>query len=608
MEIDRFQPLRSRTGALFLLGILAALPVRVEGLPQATGGTPQATACPDAQRLVRGSEGVAADIRYLADDALEGREAGTRGARCAADYLAEAFAEAGLEPAAPGGSYFQTFPIRIGSTLGTGNLLRVGATTYEAESDWIPFGFAAPGETTAPMIYGGHGISRPGDANDTYPHLDLEGKIVVLEDGDPRTHSGQSLYANPHFKATVAAGRGAAGVLVLLPEGANLPDLTFETRPSLGVPVAAVRGAAADALRSAARQGESATIRSDAAPREVQARNVAALLPGSDPELRDEVVILGAHYDHLGLGGQGSMSPDETGTVHNGADDNASGTAALLEVARSLASAPMRPARSVLFLAFTGEEKGLWGSAHYVREPLVPIDLTVAMLNMDMVGRLEEGGLMVFGVGTAEEWLDVLETANHASGAPLNIATSPDGFGPSDHSSFYGEGIPVLHFFTNTHEDYHRPSDDWQKIDEAGVERVAALVREVALELAGGSGAHDVTLTAVSGAGNPHGGPLPEGDRDSRVSSGYGPYLGTIPDMTPSDFGVRLTGVREGSPAQDAGLRKGDVIVLFAGKEITDLYAYTYALRDQKPGDEVEIEVERDGERVTLKAVLGERR
>ena len=203
---------------------------------------------------------------------------------------------------------------------------------------------------------------------------------------------------------------------------------------------------------------------------------------------------------------------------------------------------------------------------------------------------------------------EVLETANHASGAPLNIATSPDGFGPSDHSSFYGEGIPVLHFFTNTHEDYHRPSDDWQKIDEAGVERVAALVGEVAVGLAGGSNVDEVALTAVSGAGNPHGGPLPEGDADSSASRGYGPYLGTIPDMTPSDFGVRLTGVREGSPAQDAGLQKGDVIVLFAGKEITDLYAYTYALRAQQPGDEVEIEVERDGERLTLRVVLGERR
>ena len=608
MEIDRFQPTPRRIGTHLLLGILAALPVGVEGLQQANDVTAGVQACPAVQPLVRGIEGAAAHVRYLADDALEGREVGTRGARCASEYIADAFAAAGLEPAGAGRSYFQTFPVRAGSSLGNGNLLRNGAATYETESDWIPFGFAAQGEITAEMVYGGHGINRPEDTAGTYANLDLEGKIVVLEDGDPRAHSGQSLYSDSHFKATVAAGRGAAGMLVLLPEGVDLPDITSETRPSLGLPVAAVRGAAADALRHAAREGERVTVRSRVDPREVQARNVVALLPGSDPTLRDEVIILGAHYDHLGFGGESSLSPDETGTVHNGADDNASGTAALISVAQRMASAPARPARSVLFLAFTGEEKGLWGSAHYVKNPLIRIERTRAMLNMDMVGRLEEGGLTVFGVATAEEWTDLLQSANYASGAPLNIATAPDGFGPSDHSSFYGEGIPVLHFFTNTHEDYHRPSDDWQKIDASGLERVVALVQELALSLSGGPEVDEVALTAVTGAGNPHGGTLPAPDGDPNSSSGYGPYLGTIPDMTPSDFGVRLTGVRDGSPAQNAGLQKGDVIVLFAGKEITDLYAYTYALRDQKPGDEVEIQVVRGDERVTLKAVLGERR
>ena len=600
MEIDR---------TLLLLGILAALPVGVEGLSQSADSGGSAAACPEITRIVQGTEGPVAHIRYLADDALEGREVGTRGARCAADYIAGRLSQAGLQPAGSDGSYFQEFPVRAGTLLGSDNLLHEGSTSYEVTNDWIPFGFAGGGEATAPMVYGAHGISRPGDPNDEYPRLDLEGKIVVLEDGDPRSPSGQSLYADPHFKATVAAGRGAAGVLVLLPEGAGLPDMMFETRPSVRIPVAAVRGDAAEALRRASRASRSVTIRSYVGPREVKARNVVALLPGSDPVLRDEVVILGAHYDHLGFGGDNSLAPGATGAVHNGADDNASGTAALLEIAARLASGPVRPARSILFLAFTGEERGLWGSAHYVAEPLIPLHRTVAMLNMDMVGRLEGGGLTVFGVGTAEEWSDLLDIANRASGPPLRISTAPDGFGPSDHSSFYGEGVPVLHFFTNTHEDYHRPSDDWQKIDAEGLKRVASLVSEVASRLAGGAGVDQVALTAVVGAGDPHGGALPvRGDPAASSSSGYGPYLGTIPDMTPADSGVRLTGVRDGSPAQDAGIRKGDVIVEFAGKEITDLYAYSYALRDQAPGDEVEIVVVRDGVRVRLKAVLGERR
>ena len=238
----------------------------------------------------------------------------------------------------------------------------------------------------------------------------------------------------------------------------------------------AVRGDAAGRIRQAAQAGGTATLSTSVVPRVAEARNVVALLPGSDPDVADELVIIGAHYDHLGLGGDGSLDPDAMGVVHNGADDNASGSAALIEVAQRLSQGARRPGRSVLFLGFTGEEKGLWGSAHYVRNPLVPLERATAMLNMDMVGRLEGRTLTVMGVGTAEEWTEVLTAANQTLERPLRIATSPDGFGPSDHSSFYGEGIPVLHFFSNTHEDYHRPSDDFDKIDGEGLEDILELV------------------------------------------------------------------------------------------------------------------------------------
>ena len=226
------------------------------------------------------------------------------------------------------------------------------------------------------------------------------------------------------------------------------------------------------------------------------------------------------------------------------------------------------------------------------------------MLNMDMVGRLEGRTLTVMGVGTAEEWTEVLNRANQALDRPLTIATSPDGFGPSDHSSFYGEGIPVLHFFSNTHEDYHRPSDDSDKIDGQGLEDILGLVTEVALAVAGEAGSDQrVAITPIEAVETPAHGQSP-----SSSSGGYGPYLGTIPDMVPTDFGLRLSGVREGSPAQKGGLRKGDVVIEFGGKDVGDIYAYTYALREHAPGDQVEIVVQREGERVTVTVTLGDRR
>ena len=561
--------------------------------------------CPDVAQLTAGMDPALAHIRYLADDALEGRGAGTNGARCAAQYIADQFEAIGLDGAGQNGSYFQGFPIRAGAVLGDGSTLRTPEHDYTLAEDWIPFGYSASGAITGTLLYGGDGINRPADRNNEYPTLDLTGRIVVVEDGDSRAPASRALQADAHFKASVAAGRDAGGMIILLGEGRALPDLSGETRAALRIPVAAVRGEAADRIRQAARSGDRAFLAASVQPKAVEARNVVALLPGSDPTLAHEVVIVGAHYDHLGLGGEGSLDPDAFGEVHNGADDNASGTSGLIEIARRLAEGDRRPARSILFLAFTAEEKGLWGSTHYVRNPLVPIDQSIAMLNLDMIGRLEGRTLTVMGVGTAEEWTEVLRAANQATARPLTIATSPDGFGPSDHSSFYGEGLPVLHFFSNTHVDYHRPSDDWEKVDIEGLGQIVDLVSEVVFDLAGVAGSDErIALTPVEAdAALAHGQPL-----SSTTGGGYGPYLGTIPDMVPVDSGLRLTGVREGSPAAVAGIRGGDIVVEFGGSEVGDIYAYTYALQDHEPGDAVEIVVLRDGERLTFTAVLGDRR
>ncbi len=560
--------------------------------------------CPSSGEISDGDLGAISHVRYLADDALEGREVGSAGARCAADYIAARFEAIGLEPIGDEGTFFQSFPIRAGSQLTAGNALRSDRGSFTLGTEWVPLGFSGSADVSAELVYGGEGINRPEEPDNDYPTLDLEGKILVVEYGDPRATGRMPMHGTSHFKATVAQGRGAAGVIVLLPDSTPLPSPSTETRAFLRIPVAVVRGTVSEALRSAARAGEAATIATAVEERRVQARNVVALLPGTDAEHMREILVIGAHYDHLGLGGENSLAPDAYGSVHNGADDNASGTGALIEVARKLAE--RGTARTVVFLAFTGEEKGLWGSQHYVRNPTFPLSSITAMLNMDMVGRLEGETLTVFGVGTAEEWTDLLEEANASLDAPIDVATSPDGEGPSDHAAFHREGVPVLHFFTNTHEDYHRPSDDWQKIDADGLAQVVDLVTEVGSRLAGSATHAVATITAVEvEPQNPHGGSIPTSSSSS--SSGYGPYLGTIPDMSPIDYGVRLTGVRENSPAETGGLRKGDVIVGFAGREVGDLYAYTYALRDHAPGDEVEIEVIRDGERVKLMVVLGQR-
>ncbi len=570
------------------IGTRVLLFVTLAAWPASVGGQ---QSCPDPAQLTAGLTPPLADVRYLADDGLQGREIGTPGAYCAADYLVDRLEAIGLGPASSEG-YFQPFTVTTGYELGSHNRLAVGDTTYTLGEDWVPFGFSASGDFDGNLLYGGLGMS---------------GQLLVIDAPDPDAPEAAAMEADPHFLAAAAARHGTVGVIVLLADGQPLPDPARESRPGVAIPVVAVAGRARQDFREAGGNMASVSVVTDVAPATRAARNVAALLEGTDPSLRDEVVIIGAHFDHLGLGGEGSLAPDAYGTIHNGADDNASGTAALLDVATRMASSADDPARSVLFLFFTGEERGLWGASHYVKEPILPLDATVAMLNMDMVGKLGDGVLTVFGMGTAEEWESTVSAANHALPRPLELSLLPDGFGPSDHSAFYGEGIPVLHFFTNAHEDYHRPTDDWDRIDGEGLVRVADLVTAVAWEVAG-QGNTALALTPLEGAGTPHAGGVPSSDSEPSSGGGYGPYLGTIPDMTPQDFGVRLTGVREDSPAEQAGIEGGDVVVEFGGLEVSDLYAYTYALREHQPGDEVEIVVLREGERISLTAVLGRRR
>ena len=325
----------------------------------------------------------------------------------------------------------------------------------------------------------------------------------------------------------------------------------------------------------------------------LKTQNVVAMLEGSDPVLRNRYIVIGAHFDHLGRTTQYSMDPRAGDVIRNGADDNASGTAAVLQLARMLSI--QKPKHSVIFVNFSGEEEGLLGSQYFVDNPPVPLDSIVAMFNFDMVGRLTDDKLMVYGTGSAAELPSIVDSANLRVLPALKIQGGGDGFGSSDHSSFYAKNIPVLHFFTDIHSDYHRATDDVEKINAAGEARVVNL----AFDMIRSVDSRPARLTFVRST------------RPSRIgasSTGSQVYLGSVPDMSAGSVpGLKLTGVRAGSPAEKGGLAAGDIIVEFGGRAVTDLQSYSDALYSHKPGDTVKVVFLRGGKRVETTVTLGTR-
>jgi hypothetical protein len=320
---------------------------------------------------------------------------------------------------------------------------------------------------------------------------------------------------------------------------------------------------------------------------------VVAYIPGAT----DEYVIIGAHYDHLGLGGQYSLAPSMTGTVHPGADDNASGTAGVLELARAYAKEPPRK-RGILFLNFAGEEQGLLGSAYYAEHPLLPLAKAVAMINLDMIGRMRENKLYLGGAASGTTLKDTIEKLLPQYDLKVDYSGGPSE-GSSDHTSFTAHQVPALFFFSGLHGDYHKPSDTWDKIDAPAAAKLLALVSGVADSLREAPGRPDFVKLAAPA---PHGG----GDNPGPVS-GYGPYFGSIPDFAEGIVGVKFADVREGSPAAKAGLKAGDIMVEFDGKALQNLYDFTYALRGKKPGDTVRVKVLRNGQPLEVTATLSRR-
>ncbi|MCK6503445.1 M28 family peptidase [Myxococcota bacterium] len=573
----------------------------------------------------------------LSSDEMEGRGTGTPGLDRARDWLAARFTAMGLEPV--GGTGQQQVPVTLGVALGEGNALAGGkardlsrgkgvAALGEA---WTPLGFSSNGAFEGGLVFAGYGIRAEELGYDDYAGLDVQGKVVLALRFEPGESDEKSIFdgrmptrwSDLRYKALRAREAGAAAlILVTGPTNAGegepdgLPRLKPEGPTSVaGIPVLQVTRAVAQAWLSAGGQDLAAlqaaidaqgkpqskalpqvTVkgRVELVPQQVSSTNLLFRLPGAGA-LAEETVVLAAHYDHLGMGGRGSMKPDVV-AVHNGADDNASGVAALACAAEALVkSPPDGDRRGVLFAAFTAEELGLGGSGWYAENPALPLDRTVAMINMDMVGRVREGRLQAMGTDSAVDWPAVLEPLATAHGLTLQVGG--DGYGPSDHMSFYTKGVPVVHFFSGSHTEYHSPEDDFATLNVDGGARVAALAADAAATLS----TRAERLAYVKGSsGSPMLG-------DSR---GYGSYLGTIPDyatMMEPTGGVKLSGVREGGPAALAGLVAGDRIIGLGRYTVGNLYDMTFALRDHKPGEVVDIKILRDGQELVLPATLKSR-
>jgi hypothetical protein len=572
-------------------------------------------------------------VKALTTPAMEGRGSGTRGLTSAARHLEEEFERLGLDPAGTT-RYFQPFRVTTGARLSGNNSFRVQSagvrTDFKLNEDYVPFSFSSSGEAvTAPIVFAGYGITSEQAGYDDYAGLDVRDKVVLALRSEPAQLSaklgGQGLSPNAALatKAINARNHGAKALIVVSGAMGGEDDalITFGNAAgpnNAGMLFVHAKNRIAQGWFARARKSldqtqkqidASLTPASFAFPEDLRVtlrvgveltratvNNVLAYLPGRS----DEYVIIGAHYDHLGYGSQGgSLAPAQVGQIHPGADDNASGTAGLLELARLFAPLKGRLARGILFAGFASEELGLVGSAAWVESPTRPLEKAVAMLNMDMIGRIRDDKVYVGGVGTGSTFRMLLDEAREESNFQLEYSTT--GHGASDHISFAGKEVPVLFFFSGLHADYHKPSDTWEKINAAGAARLLDMIADVTLDL---HAAAPPEFVAVADAAGPHGGPTPA----SGSGSGYGAYFGSIPDFAEIETGVRFSGVTPGSPAAKAGLQAGDILVQFGDKAIRNLYDFTDALRRARVGEAVEVTVLRGGSQMKVPVTLEQRR
>jgi peptidase M28-like protein/PDZ domain-containing protein/PA domain-containing protein len=567
-------------------------------------------------------------VKFLSSPELTGRGVDTSGIKLAQDYIGAEFAKSGLKPGGDQSTFFQSFDAAVGVNIMQPSSFNLGSDApLQLTEQWIPLGLSTSDKVTGDLIFAGYGITAKNYGYDDYASIDVKGKIALVlryepppkDDKSPfRKFPDASTYAALRTKANNARDHGAVGmILVDLNHTGDDGSELLSTNSSLwrgGNSLVAVqvkrriieswldaRGVSLQALKekidadgkpaSTAIPHATASIQVNLQEKRERTANVVGILPGADPALKEQRIVIGAHYDHLGFGHFGALDRQAESQIHPGADDNASGTAVLLDLARRLSQLPTKPARTIVFIAFSGEELGLYGSRYFV-EHADSLPSIKAMINLDMVGRLRENHLTVFGAGSGENLSQLVADAAHQVGLSFNES---DDVGRSDHMSFYSKKIPVLHFFTGNHVDYHRATDTWEKLNIEGMAKVSDLVMLTALELANAR----EPIGFVSLPSRPTG--------DVGRGRGVRSYLGTIPDYGATATGVRLAGVSGNSPAEHAGMREGDVIIRLGARKIQNIEDLTDALGEHQSGDEVEIELLRAGKPLTLKAVLSSR-
>jgi len=567
------------------------------------------------------------DVRALASPEMEGRGAGTAGLTRAEHLIERRYKELHLEPAGVKG-YSQPFTVITGARLKSDNRCSIQLSDKKQElkiqQEFVPFSFSSSGQVAAPVVFAGYGATADEFHYDDYAGLDVKDKTVVVLRYEPSgfAHAtgghGLTQHSQLITKAINARNHGAKALIILNGKlGDGEEDLlsrfgSVSGPENVGIVMVQVKNAIADgwfqaagkAVKDVQDQINSSTkpasfafpdtlhlaLNIDIETTRATVDNVLAWLPGQT----DEYVIIGAHYDHLGRGNFDSLAPSQIGQIHPGADDNASGTAGVLELARLLAPERGKLKRSILFMDFAGEELGLLGSAEWVKEPTRPLNKAVAMLNMDMIGRIKDDKIYIGGVGTGSTFKTVLDQAQKE--APFKIESSAGGYSSSDHTSFVTKKIPVLFFFSGLHSDYHKPSDTWDKINGNSAAKLLDMVESVAVQLANADQPPQFQVVAeekpVTGGGG----------------GGYGPYFGSIPDFGQVENGVKFSDVKPNSPAAKAGLKAGDILVQFGDKPIKNLYDFTDALRRSRVGDVVEVKVMRDGQPVTASVKLEQRK
>jgi aminopeptidase YwaD len=568
------------------------------------------------------------DIKTLSAPDMEGRGAGTKGLGKATHYLEARYKSLGLQPAGTNG-YLQPFTVTTGAKLKADNhvveQIDGRKQNLVLNQDFEPMSFSTSGSFTGSVVFAGYGATADEFQYDDYAGVDVKDKIVVVLRYEPEIFGVKS---GPHgltqhlrmvTKAINARNHGAKAVVLVsgkLADGEEDTLMRFggvSGPQDVGIMLLQVKNTVAESWFKTA--GKSLadvqqqinhlgkpdsfvfpgtlqlSVKIDIEATHAKVNNVLAYLPGKT----DEYIIIGAHYDHLGRGDSNSLAPSQIGQIHPGADDNASGTAGVLELARLFAPLKGQLDRGILFASFAGEELGLLGSAEWVKDPTRPLDKCVAMLNMDMIGRIKDNKVYIGGVGTGSTFKPILEQAQKQSN--FKIEYSAGGYSASDHTSFVSKKIPVLFFFSGLHSDYHKPSDTWDKINAPSAAQLLDLVGNVATQLASASApptfitvVEDKPMGGISGGG------------------GYGPYFGSIPDFGEVKDGVRFSDVRPGSPAAKAGLKGGDILVQFGDKPIHNLYDFTDALRRSKVGEVVEVKVLRDGKPLTVSVKLEQRK